>query len=189
MAAATARMQEAMLNWIVGEVREANDGESLLAFLSQLCGSKSDSPEQNRARARAFLAECGGTAAGVLQCAEQVRQGSGPVVRTLDLPPDRVAKEFEREATKLAGNPVSKLFTPVLDNVRVRRARADVRRALLSAALAVRLDGPGALKDHPDPVAGGPFEYAAFEGGFELRSKQTGADGKPLALTVGRRGK
>jgi hypothetical protein len=47
------------------------------------------------------------------------------------------------------------------------------------AALAVQLHGRDALKDHPDPVAGGPFEYAAFEGGFELRSRLKDRDDKP----------
>jgi hypothetical protein len=46
-----------------------------------------------------------------------------------------------------------------------------VRRSLLSAALAVQLDGRAALKNHTDPVIGGSFDCVAFEGGFELRSK------------------
>jgi hypothetical protein len=66
--------------------------------------------------------------------------------------------------------------------------RADVRRALLAAAIAVQLEGRDALKNHPDPVGGGAFEYVAFEGGFELHSKLKVQD-KPVALTVGRRGK
>ena len=90
---------------------------------------------------------------------------------------------------KRAGNPVFRTFFPVLANLRQAQARADVRRALLSAALAVQLDGPDALKNHPDPVLGGPFEYVAFEGGYELRSKLKRPDDKPWALTVGRRGR
>jgi RNA polymerase sigma factor (sigma-70 family) len=186
---ATLRMEECLLNWIVGEVREAKDKEGLLEFVSQLCGLKGDPAETNRAKGRAFLAACGNSAAGVTRAAEEMRQRVAPLAKALDLPPDQVAKEFEREERKLAGNPVYKVFAPVLHNVRVRRAEADVRRALLSAALAVRLDGAGALKNHPDPVIGGPFEYVAFEGGFELRSRLKGRDDKPVALTVGRRGK
>jgi RNA polymerase sigma factor (sigma-70 family) len=188
-AAATARMGEALLSWIVGEVQEAKDPEALLAFLSQLCGRKGAAPETNRAAGRAFLEACGGTAEGVLRSAADLRPHLAPLARTLDLPPDRVAGEFERETKTVAGNPVFKVFAPVLDNVRVRQARADVRRGLLAAALAVRLDGRDALKDHPDPVSGGPFAYVAFEGGFELRSALKGADDKPVALTVGRRGR
>jgi RNA polymerase sigma factor (sigma-70 family) len=186
VATATLRMEEAMLNWIVGEVQEANDKETLLAFLSQL-GVGPKEPEKRRAEGRAFLEACGGTAEGVLKCAEAMRRNYAPMAQKMDLPPEQVDKEFEREETKLAGNPVFKVFAPVLHNVRSRQAQADVRRALLSAALAVQLDGKGALKHYPDPVAGGPFDHVAFEGGFELRSNWT-LDNRPVALTVGRRG-
>jgi hypothetical protein len=189
VATATTRMEETMLDWIVGEVEEAKDRESLLDFLSQVGGFKKDEPEKNRARGRAILADCGGTAAGVLKSAREMRRHSETLARTLNLPPDQVDKELKREAEKLADNPVFKVFAPVLDNIRMRQARADVRRALLSAALAVRLDGKAALAKHPDPVAGGAFDYAAFAGGFELRSRWKGPDGNPVSLTVGRRGK
>jgi hypothetical protein len=63
----------------------------------------------------------------------------------------------------------------------------DVRRALLSAALTVRQEGPDALKNQADPVLGGPFDYVPFDGGFELRSKLIGRDDKPVTLTAGRR--
>jgi hypothetical protein len=68
-------------------------------------------------------------------------------------------------------------------------AQADVRRALLAAALDVQLEGPDALKKHTDPVVGGPFELVRFEGGFELRSKFKQANGKPWVLVVGQCGK
>jgi RNA polymerase sigma factor (sigma-70 family) len=188
VATATLRMEEAMLSWIVGEIKEANDKESLLDFLSQL-GSGPKESDKRRAEGRALLEECGGTAEGVLKRAEEMRRSQALLAKKLDLPPDQMAKEFEREEAKLAGNPVFKVFAPVLRHARSRQAEADVRRALLSAALAVRLDGEGALKKHPDPVVGGPFEYAPFEGGFELRSRLKGSDDKPVVLTVGRRGK
>jgi hypothetical protein len=169
------------LDWFVRHVRATKDKESLLALLNRAL----DTPE----KARAFLAECGGTAEGVLQCAEETRQAYARMAKTLDLPPDQVEKEFEREKKKQAGNPVFKILFPSLLKVRLLQARIDAGRALLSAALAVRLDGRDALKNHPDPVAGGSFDYEAFEGGFELRSKLKDGDGKPLTLTVGRRGK
>src|SRR5262249_29202662 len=139
VATATARMEEALLSWIVGEVQEARDKEGLLDFLSQLGGSKKDEAEKNRAKGRAILEECGGTAAGVLRHANEMGRHTAALAKTLDLPPGRVDKEFEREAKKLAHNPVFKVFAPVLHNVRMRQARAEVRRALLAAALAVRL--------------------------------------------------
>jgi hypothetical protein len=169
------------LDWFVRHVRATKDKDSLLALLNRAL----DTPE----KARAFLAECGGNAEGVLQCAEETRRAYALMAKKLDLPPDQVAKEFEREEKKLAGNPVFKILFPALLKVRLRQARVDVRRALLSAALAVRLNGRDALKNHPDPVVGGPFDYEAFEGGFELRSKLKEGDDKPVTLTVGRRGK
>jgi RNA polymerase sigma factor (sigma-70 family) len=197
VATATLRMEEAMLSWIAGEVQEAKDGESLLDFLSQL-GTGPNQPEKRRAEGRALLADCGGTAAGVLRFTEEMRRHAAPLAQTLDLPPDQVDRELRREEKKLAGNPVFKVFAPVVHKVRVRQARADVRRALLAAALAVRLDGPAALKEHPDPVAGGPFERIAREGGFELRSRcrpdeewhvpPEPPDDEPLTLRVGRPG-
>jgi hypothetical protein len=90
---------------------------------------------------------------------------------------------------KQAGNPVYKVFFPALAKVRQSKTRSDVYRALFSAALAVQLDGQGALKDYTDPAAGGLFDYAAFEGGFELRSRLMGPDNKPFGLTVGHRGR
>jgi len=58
---------------------------------------------------------------------------------------------------------------------------------MLAAAIAVQLDGQDALKDYSDPVVGGRFEYAPFQGGFEIRSKFKGPGDKPVSLTVGRR--
>lgn len=187
VATATMEFEEAMLKWIVGEVKEAKNQESLLAFLSQLCG-KHESPEKDRERGRVFLTECGGTAEGVLKYAEEMRQCSRRIAKKLDLPSDQAAKEFQREEKALASNPLFKLFAPVLQNVLRRQMQANVRRALLSAALDVQLNGRGVLKNHPDPVAGGPFDYVAFEGGFELRSKGK-RDNEAVALTVGRRRK
>jgi hypothetical protein len=59
---------------------------------------------------------------------------------------------------------------------------------LLSAAIAVRQEGPNALQKHADPVAGGVVDYVPFNGGFELRSKFKDGDDKPVSLTIGRRG-
>ncbi len=187
-ATATMRMEQAMLDWIVGEIKEAKDQEGLLAFLSQLCGCNSEPPEKKRERGRAFLAECSGTAQGVLKYAEEMRQCSARLAKKLDLPPDQATKEFEREEIKRSGNPIFKVFAPVLRKILNRQTQANVCRSLLSAALAVQLTGRSALKNHPDPVVGGPFDYVAFEGGFELHSKAK-LDDKPVALTVGRRGK
>jgi hypothetical protein len=119
----------------------------------------------------------------------------------LDLPLDRFAEEWDREVKKQAANQVFHWVFPALHKVRLAQLRADVRRALLSAALDVRLEGRDTLRHHSDPVVGGSFEYVPFEGGFELRStwkldnelrsnwKLDDSFAKPLALAVGLRGK
>jgi hypothetical protein len=53
----------------------------------------------------------------------------------------------------------------------------------------MQLDGPDALKKHPDPMVGGSFDHVAFAGGFELRSNWKLPDGKSVTLIAGRRGK
>lgn len=182
--------EEKTLEWFIRKVKSAKDAEGLVALLAPFAtpatrpeGKARDSAEAGRA----LLDQCGGTAAGVLKFAEATRPSYALLAEKMALPLAPFEKEFERETMRQAGNPVFKLFFPALAKVRRAQARADVRRALLSAAFAVRLDGPDALKRHPDPVLGGPFEYAPFAGGFELRSK-FGQDGHPLVLTVGRRG-
>ena len=174
------------MDWFIRKVKETKTKEGLLAFLSFVGiseGKNSDAGEKTRA----FLQECGGTAEGVIQFAEKALPSYAAVAKMLDLPPEEFTKEFQRESTKQAGNPVFKVFFPAIANVQQSKMRADVRRALLSAAIAVQLGGQGALKGHPDPFVGGRFEYVPFPGGFELRSKLKGRDEKSVTLTVGRR--
>jgi hypothetical protein len=182
--------EEKTLVWFIHKVKSAKDEESLVAILTPLAvqathpeGRVSGPAEEGRA----LLDQCGGTATGVVKFAEAARPSYARMAEKIRLPLAQFEKEFEQETTRQAGNPVFKLFFPAVAKVRQSQARADVRRALFAAAFAVQLGGPDALKSHPDPVAGGPFEYTPFAGGFELRSK-FGQDGHPLSLTVGRRG-
>lgn len=179
--------EQRTLDWFVDQVKEAKDKESLLARLSWIDAAEGEGRD-SAGKARAFLEECGGTREGVLKFAEEVRPCYEMMAKRMDLPLEQFEKEFDREAMKRAGNPVFKVFFPAIPKCRKAQARADVRRALLSAALDVQLNGRDALKNHPDPVVGGPFEYVASQGGFELRSNWK-PDDKPLALTIGLRGK
>jgi hypothetical protein len=169
-ATATSFMVETMLNWIVGEVREATDKESLVAFLTQIAPCNGVPRGKNQAQGLALLTACGGTAEGVLRFLEELRPGAVRLIKKLDLPPDQVEPEYEREEKKLAGNPMFEVFAPVLHKIRVRQAQAEIRRAFLLAAVAVQQGGQEALKHNPDPVVGGAFTFVPFDGGFELRS-------------------
>jgi hypothetical protein len=181
------------LDWLVGKIKGASDKESLLALLGKLC----DSHEKGRA----LFEKCGGTAEGVLKLADQTRRCYAGMATKLDLPLNRFEEEWDREVKEQTDNEVFHWVFPALHKVRLAQLRAEVRRALLLAAIDIQLEGPDALKKHPDPVVGGPFEYAPFEGGFELRSNWNLSDqlrskwkldqafAKPLTLVVGQRGK
>jgi hypothetical protein len=192
-ALAVALEEQFDVDWLVRKIKELKDQASLSAFARQIY----DTPEKSRA----FLQQCGGTAEGMLRLAEEMRSSYKVLAKKMELPPDRFALELESEEKRQAGNPVFTALFPAFGRMRWLQARADVRRALLAAAVDVQLRGPMALKDHPDPVAGGSFEYAAFPDGFELRSKLlldepnrtklrvAERDTNPLTLTVGQRGK
>jgi len=186
ISAALMSCEKETMEWFIRKVKGTKDKESLLAFLS-FVGISEGKDRDTGEKARAFLQECGGTAEGVIKFAEEALPSYAVTAKMSDLPPNEFEKEFKAESTRQAGNPVFKIFFPAIAKVRDSKLRADVRRALLGAAIAVQLDGKDALKDHPDPVAGGPFEYVPFQGGFELRSKLKGQGDKPVALTVGHR--
>ena len=174
---------------MIRKIKEQKDKESLLALLNSFCSRQGDSPEQSSERGRAFLEECGGTVEGVVKMAEETRPYYRLAAKMLELPLDQFEKEFELEARKQAGNPVFKTFfpaVPICDGAwrGPTSAAPSWRRPSTSSSMAA-----DALKNHPDPVVGGPFEFVPFEGGFESRSKFKQANDKPWVLVVGQRGK
>ena len=181
--------EKAGLDWMIRKIEEQKDKESLLAFLSAFCSRPQDTPAESRERGRVFLEECGGTRESVVKMAEETRPCYALAAKMLELPLGQFEKEFQLESKKRADNPVFKLLFPAVSSMRLSQARADVRRAQLATALDIQLDGPVALKNHRDPVFGGPFERIALDGGFELRSKYVPTDGKPWVLIVGQGGK
>ena len=190
-AAAVKFEEKSALDWFVRKVKEAKDKEGLLNFLalvSQVTGPEGEKHDWQE-KARGFLESCGGTPEGVLKKAEEVRGAYARLAKMLELPLDQFEKEWEELTQKQSANVVFKALFPAYQKLRWQQARAEVRSALLTAAIAVQLEGRDALKNHADPVSGGLFEYTAFDGGFELHSKLKGPDDKPLTLTVGARGK
>jgi hypothetical protein len=179
--------QKESLNWFIRKVKETKDKESLVAFLGWV-GISEGVDRDSGEKARAFLEACGGTAENMIKFADELAPSYDMMAKMFDLPLDDFEREFKRESIKRAANPVYQVFFATLTNAREARARADVRRALFSAAIAVQIDGTDSLKNHSDPALGGRFEYASFPGGFELRSKLKGQNGNLITLTVGQRG-
>jgi hypothetical protein len=193
LAAALKVEEHFALDWLVARIKEAKDRDSLLSLLTKLAGSAE--------KGRALLNEFGGSADGVLKAADETRQSYARMTKNLDLPLSQFQKEWDSEVKKQADNHVFHWIFPALHKVRLMQLRTDVRHALLLAAIAVQLDGRDALPKHIDPATGGPFEYVAVEGGFELRSQWKLDEAlrsrwnldeqfaKPLTLTVGLGGK
>ena len=190
-AAGLLECEKVTMNWFIRNVNDAKDQESLATFVSSITSN----PEAGKKST--LLEDCGGTAAGVVKYAEETGPIYKQVADQLKLPLDQFAKEFDRTTKAHAGNPVFKTFFPAIAKVRLAQARAEVRHALLSAAVAVQAEGRGALKSHADPLAGALFDYVPLAKGFELRSKWTVDDAtrtlwklderstRPLVLTVG----
>jgi hypothetical protein len=80
--------------------------------------------------------------------------------------------------------PLTRFMLPAIDKLMAKEHRNRTRTAMLLAAIAVAQSGPEKLKDIPDPLGDGPFEYRALDKGFELRSKLL-FEGKPVTLTLG----
>lgn len=91
--------------------------------------------------ARAFLKECGDTAEGVVTFAMEAKPSYALLAKKIDLPLDEFQTEFQREAMAKSGNPDFRVFFPALPKCRQSQARVEIRRAQLSAALAVQLEG------------------------------------------------
>jgi hypothetical protein len=182
--------EQMLLDWFVRSVKEAKDHDALLALVTlvdQVCSLPDKAPDP-AAQGRAFLDACGGNTAGVLARAEEARPLYQMLATTLDRPYEQFAVHWKSEEAKHARNPVVRAFLGRIVGIRFQQARVDVRRAYLSAALDVCLQGRDALKQHKDPVVGGPINYVPFRGGFELRSKlKWDASSPSVTLLVGER--
>ncbi len=81
--------------------------------------------------------------------------------------------------------------TRFLDNFDALRSngipRANVKRALFCAAIAIVEDGPKAADRMPDPADGKPFELRTWATGFELTSRFAFENKPKVSLVVGRR--
>jgi hypothetical protein len=176
--------ERAGLDWFIRQVKQTKDKDQLINLLEEM--TFSEGVGSSKAKAKAFLEACGGTAEGVVKYAEETRPLYLAAAQALALPPGQFEKAWDALNKKSADNPVSKLLFPAVNHVRQAEDRFRARRAMRKAALAILIDGPDAAKTQRDPFGDGPFDYMPFDGGFELRSKLKAQD-KQVSLTVGRR--
>jgi hypothetical protein len=180
--------EEKNLAWIIRKVKKSRDERDLVMLLAMLVDV--EEPGRGKSRvvaARKFLEECGGTSNDLLKHFEALRPTYARLAPMLDLSVDQFTQEWARIQASNAANPAFPLLFSAYPRIRLAQARAEVRRALLAAAVDVQIHGRDAVKNHPDPGRDrGALDYSPLDSGFVLRSKLEGGDGKPLAITVGR---
>jgi hypothetical protein len=125
-----------------------------------------------------------GGPAGPTKQLEELIANYEELARIAALPRDQFETKWAAAQKKLEGNAFARQLLPALDKVYDAAERNRTVWALLHAAHAVAQGGPDRLKDFPDPVGSGAFEYREFPGGFELKSKLV-YKGQPLVLKVG----
>jgi hypothetical protein len=127
--------------------------------------------QSNRALASEIVDGCGGSVGGFAACVNQQHSFYEAWVRRFSLPPEEFERAYKAEIEQASrANPVIRQFTPALPRFRWAEAYSQTRRALLQAAIAIRLDGPCALDRHLDPYDRNPFSYIPVDSGFRLES-------------------
>ena len=140
--------------------------------------------QSNRALAVKIVDGCGGSVKGFVNCVDQQHAFYVSWAPRFTLPPEEFEKAYKKEFDELSNaNPVIQQFTPALPRFRWAEAYEQTRRALLRAAIAVRLDGPEALCRYIDPSDKKSFTYTPVDGGFRLESRLT-EGGIPISLSV-----
>jgi hypothetical protein len=140
--------------------------------------------QSNRALAAEIVDGCGGSVKGFVTCVNQQRSFYSSWASRFGIPPEQFEQEYKAEIESLSKtNPVVRRLTPALPRFRWEEAYCQTRRALLSAAIAVRLDGQTVLNRYLDPYDGSPFSYVSVDEGFRLESRLKDS-GTPLFLTI-----
>jgi hypothetical protein len=140
--------------------------------------------KSDKGRAMEIVDECGGPVQGFVNCVNQQHSFYASWAPRFALPPDQFEREYKAQIEELSkANPVIRVFTPAPSRLRWAEAYCQTRRALLSAAVAVQLDGQSALNRHLDPYDGNPFSYISVDGGFRLESRVLDS-GIPLSLSI-----
>ncbi|MDB5304253.1 MAG: hypothetical protein JWM97_1802 [Phycisphaerales bacterium] len=165
------------LDWLIDQLRNVKPGEKWQDRLTGMFGEGSPNLPD-------LIKSSGEDLPGVIKRLEATRPYYEQMPALLDLPPEQFHPRAEALYKQFTQDAWGKMMLPDYTKVYDKHMSAEVRLAMLRAAVAVVESGPGALSNFKDPVGGAAFEHHATPGGFELRSKLTVA-GKPVTLTVG----
>ena len=165
--------------WLITHLKQ-DRGPEWRTNLARMFGS--EDPTNASARILASFDNAQSLVAGL----EELNPLFDRLEQAADMPYDQFEKSWPEIQKLIRSKPATELVM-FGDFQRVRRlkAAAEVRVALLAAAIDVVRAGPDTLKSHPDPFGTGPFTYRGEARNFELSSALTGRDGRPVTLKVG----
>jgi hypothetical protein len=173
---------ESFLSWMIRKLKETEKEKpgSWQTLWKEVLGAGGDGVKSEAATSVQSFDE-----------AIKLTEGLLPMYAELGKLTELPAKEFDAKYPEFAKkaqaeNKLAKEVLPAVDHVMASRRRADVRLAMLKAAIAIVQHGPDTVKETKDPFGDGPFEYKATNGGFELKSKLTIKD-QPVTLVVGKK--
>lgn len=169
--------RDSFTGWAIERLRQMKDADP---WKQQVLGVMSDG--EGGPNLDALVAASGGSRQGVMRQFEGLRGYYDKLERILPLPREQFVKELAALDKQFESNPLARAVLPSVQKVYDRDAAGRTRMTLLKAAVAVARGGPERAKEFTD-AGGAPIEYAAAEGGYELRSKVMN-DGQPVVLKV-----
>jgi hypothetical protein len=169
-------------NDLLPVVQEATTRDELIEHLLKMVPFLQSN--KTLALATEIVDGCGGSVKGFVNCVNQQHSFYTTWSRRFGFSPKQFETKYKAEVEERSrSNPIIRLLSPALPRFRWTEAYTQTGRALLYAAIAVRLEGPRALKRHLDPYDRNPFAYTSVDGGFRLESRLK-EDGIPLVLAI-----
>lgn len=162
------------LDWLINQLKNVKPGEDWRGHLGRLFANEAGIQD---------LLKSTQSPEDVISRLETSRPYYEQIPLLLDLPPDEFHSKAKALYAKYANDPWGKTLLPDYSKIYDRQMSAEVRLAMLRAAIAVIESGPDALKNFTDPAGHAPFRYESKGNGFELQSSLT-VDGKPVMLKV-----
>jgi hypothetical protein len=176
--------KSAFFDWFPAKLREIQaetpGGEAAVlakwrALFVHLFGEEGQSGE---AQADALIKASGGTTAGVLAQFKDLEPLFGDLSTLLGLPYEQYDTEAGKFSAMLAKhhNPLAQTFLAAIPKSRAKEFGAQVKLAMVQAAIAYRRNGEDGLRKVADPCGAGPFRLEPFsvdgkDRGFLLKSK------------------
>jgi hypothetical protein len=176
--AAIAMEHQLGLEWVIGKLKDLKPGESWQDIVPG--GDAEDGPTIDD-----LIKSAHGDTAGVIKRLEATRPYYEKMPAILNLPPDQFRAKAQALYQQYAQDAWGKMILPDYTKIYDKQMSAEVRLAMLQAAVATVQFGPGAAGKFHDPAGTGAFAYETLPNGFELRSRLTVSE-KPVTLTVTR---